>query len=310
MLCTYSCSYSSGCDPTALHVCEQVGATLWLWPAGAAASHAYARTLAASQQQLRLSDVAPARRWILPPTAGGDGAAPPHDDGRPTQRLYKVCACDERPRHVACAILMVERDARTAPLDTTGVEMRASHAHNSCSGTAARFLQMLEHNDIGRLILGQISVRRLWLLRRVSRRIHNLCVASLASMPRPVVVGGGEQTDATSRSVIESLDLSTMRWSAYPPLSAPRRSAGICSVSGGRLVVAGGYRTKRPSTNVMDLSAEVFDPEMNRWFQLPPLERARVSCRLVWCASSGQVLALGMRGFAGSSLVLGVGLID
>lgn len=70
------------------------------------------------------------------------------------------------------------------------------------------------------LVLEKFSVRRLWLLRSVSKQFDAWCRIALEALPRPMVLGGGLLGDSSSgknmvrerlRSV-ERLNLASMRW--------------------------------------------------------------------------------------------------
>ena len=71
------------------------------------------------------------------------------------------------------------------------------------------------------LVLGEFSVRRLWLLRVVSKHFDAWCRLALEALPRPMVLGGTSGSDGADgegaavrerlRSV-EQLNLATMRW--------------------------------------------------------------------------------------------------
>ena len=72
-------------------------------------------------------------------------------------------------------------------------------------------------------VLAEFSVRRLWLLRSVSKHFDAWCRLALESLPRPMVLGGGLLGVANGgvtvrerlRSV-EQLNLASMRWENMP----------------------------------------------------------------------------------------------
>lgn len=72
------------------------------------------------------------------------------------------------------------------------------------------------------------------------------------------------------------LDLATARWSDGAPMPKPRQCVGA-AVTGGFIVVAGGYNGQRRTTEV-----DVFNPRDNSWRTLPPLGRAVSSHSLVF----------------------------
>eukprot|EP01046_Picozoa_sp_COSAG06_P054395 COSAG06_NODE_9677_length_1846_cov_1.724671_1_plen_482_part_10 len=90
----------------------------------------------------------------------------------------------------------------------------------------------------------------LWRLRGVCRAFRGWAMSMLSSLPRVVAMGGM----VVDRSVnppkwhatasVESLDLSTMRWSAagcMPSLPDPRAGHSVSSCADGRVAVCGGY---------------------------------------------------------------------
>ena len=75
------------------------------------------------------------------------------------------------------------------------------------------------------LVLGEFSIRRLWLLRVVSKHFDTWCRLALEGLPRPMVLGGGllgtsrcNGTDGEESVVrerlrsVEQLNLASMRW--------------------------------------------------------------------------------------------------
>jgi hypothetical protein len=89
----------------------------------------------------------------------------------------------------------------------------------------------------------------LWRLRGVCRALRRWAQAELWSLPRVVAVGGVvvDRSVAPPKwvatSSVESLDLSTMRWSAagcMPPLPDPRAMHSVSWCADGRVVVCCG----------------------------------------------------------------------
>ena len=159
---------------------------------------------------------------------------------------------------------------------------------------------LLAHADVREPLLRTLSIRRLWLLRRVCRTFRTLATAALHATPRPVVGGWVQRAEEDGRA-LEVLDLATMRWEPLPPLDQALRSAGICCAFSRRLIVAGGSKRKNPEgpsvalTRVAECSE--FDPLTRQWTALPQLRTPRSACRLVACPN-GCVIVLGGAGRA------------
>lgn len=174
--------------------------------------------------------------------------------------------------------------------------IKESENENSCVIISL----LLAHADIREPLLRSLSIRRLWLLRRVCRTFRTLATAALDATPR-LVVGGWVQNPKEDRRALEVLNFSTMRWDLLPPLEQSLRSAGICCQDGRRLIVAGGSKRKNPDSDSLALTrvAECceFDPRSQRWTSLPQLQTARSACRLVACPN-GRLLVLGGAGRA------------
>eukprot|EP01043_Picozoa_sp_COSAG02_P068091 COSAG02_NODE_11182_length_1775_cov_1.754773_1_plen_480_part_10 len=174
--------------------------------------------------------------------------------------------------------------------------VKESENENSCVIISL----LLAHADVREPLLRTLSIRRLWLLRRVCRTFRTLATAALCATPRPVVGGWVAKCEEDGRA-LEVLDLSTMRWEPLPPLDQALRSAGICCAFGRRLIVAGGSKRKNPEglsealTRVAECSE--FDPLSRQWTALPQLRTPRSACRLVACPN-GRVIVLGGAGRA------------
>lgn len=174
--------------------------------------------------------------------------------------------------------------------------VKESENENSCVIISL----LLAHADVREPLLRSLSIRRLWLLRRVCRAFRTLATAALDATPR-LVVGGWVQACEEDGRALEVLNFSTMRWDSLPPLEQSLRSAGICCQYGRRLIVAGGSKRKNPDGPSAALTrvAECceFDPLSQSWSALPQLQTPRSACRLVACPN-GRVLVLGGAGRA------------
>jgi len=82
---------------------------------------------------------------------------------------------------------------------------------------------VLELGPVATLLVLQLSVRQLWLLKRVNRYFRRMATAALMTMKRPVV-GGGIPQEGGQQS-IELLDLGSLRWSVKVLLPAARTDA-------------------------------------------------------------------------------------
>jgi hypothetical protein len=128
---------------------------------------------------------------------------------------------------------------------------RVRHNEQSCA-----LLQLAAHDDLRPTFMRSDvwGVLGLWRLRGVCRAFRGWAQVELVSLPRVVAVGGlldkttetddedGEDDDVATSSV-ESLDLSTMRWSAagcMPSLPDGRVFHSMSSGACGQVVVCGG----------------------------------------------------------------------
>lgn len=159
---------------------------------------------------------------------------------------------------------------------------------------------LLAHADIREPMLRTLSLRRLWLLRRVCRAFRTLGTSALEATPRPIV-GGWVQSGEEAGRALEVLNVATMRWEQLAPLEQALRSAGVCCRTGGRLVVAGGSKRKNPDGPSVALTrideCWEYDRNSKQWSELPKLKTPRSACRLVGCPD-GRVLVFGGAGRA------------
>jgi hypothetical protein len=210
--------------------------------------------------------------------------------------LRAMARVHSRARELATRVTKVR--AAAAPLLASERLSAVKELENENSCVIISLL--LAHADVREPLLRSLSIRRLWLLRRVCRTFRTLATAALNATPRPVV-GGWVQTCEEDGRALEVLDLATMRWEPLPPLEQALRSAGICCRYGRRLIVAGGSKRKNPEgpsaalTRVAECSE--FDPLSRQWRVLPQLQTPRSACRLVACPN-GRVIVLGGAGRA------------
>ena len=123
---------------------------------------------------------------------------------------------------------LLSRSGVTRQIDSFGTEAREiCRALSTLSAKFAKareernrhnfLLRLLEHDALRGTVLASLSIRRLCIMRRISRQVAQICNAELAARPRPVVCGMTtamhEDGEPTWPLAIETLDLSTMRWS-------------------------------------------------------------------------------------------------
>lgn len=111
--------------------------------------------------------------------------------------------------------------------------------------------------------------------------------AAAALGKKVYVIGGfvGQTNDPTADVWV--YDTATRRWSAGPPLPAPRGGAAAVVLDGRIHVIGGG-------NNVSTLASHtVFDPATRRWSEAAPLPRAEGSVAAV--VRAGRIYAIGGR---------------
>ena len=97
--------------------------------------------------------------------------------------------------------------------------------NESCNPLIALLSWGGKEGYLHQLVLGEFSVRRLWLLRVVSKHFDSWCRLALESLPRPMVLGGGllgasrgVESDGDGVVVrerlrsVEQLNLASLRW--------------------------------------------------------------------------------------------------
>jgi hypothetical protein len=178
----------------------------------------------------------------------------------------------------------------------------------------SELMRLMGRVDLGStnhaMILGHLGVLSLWRVRGVSRGFRRWATSMLSSLPRLVAVGGGvkdrsvEPPKVAATSSVESLDLSTMRWSAagcMPSLPDPRAWHSVsCCVDGGVVVCCGyNYGGADPMDHLSSTALQWL-PGTGAWSALPGLPAWRVSAAcvglpngrtmLIGGASAGQVV--------------------
>jgi hypothetical protein len=177
------------------------------------------------------------------------------------------------------------------------------HNEHTC-----QLLQLVAQDDLRPTFMRSEvwGVVGLWRLRGVCRAFRGWAQAELSSLPRLVAVGGftrGSSWAATAS--VESLDLSTMRWSAagcMPSLPDPRAFHIVSCSADGRVVVCGGFNSgggdeRRHLTS----TAVQWLPGTGAWSALPDLPAGRIGAVSVWLPD-GWTMLIG--GFADEGQVL------
>lgn len=99
--------------------------------------------------------------------------------------------------------------------------------NESCNPLIALLSWGGKEGYLHQLVLGELPIRRLWLLRAVSKHFETWCRLALESMPRPMVLGGGllgASRSGEGEAVVvrerlrsgEQLNLASMRWEKVP----------------------------------------------------------------------------------------------
>ena len=190
---------------------------------------------------------------------------------------------------------------------------RAQHNERTCP-----LLELVGNDDLRPTFLrAEVwGVVGLWRLRGVCRAFRGWAQAELSLLPRVVAIGGQVQFRArddipggiASTSSVESLDLSTIRWSVgprrcVPSLPDPRecRHSVSCSAEG-HMVVCGGYDFDHESDDEVCLST-VFQwlAGTGAWSALPDLPAPRSEAASVRLPD-GRTMLIGGANDAGASL--------
>jgi N-acetylneuraminic acid mutarotase len=165
---------------------------------------------------------------------------------------------------------------------------RVRHNEQSCP-----LLQLVGQEDLRPTFMrAEVwGVVGLWRLRGVCRAFRGWARAELSSLPRVVAVGGlwwrHDENDhvAIATASVESLDLSTMRWSAagcMPSLPDPRAWHSVRSGADGRVVVCGGWN-HGAADEMANLASTALQwlPGTGAWSALPGLPAGRISAASV-----------------------------
>eukprot|EP01046_Picozoa_sp_COSAG06_P036774 COSAG06_NODE_4086_length_4588_cov_57.562932_2_plen_519_part_00 len=159
---------------------------------------------------------------------------------------------------------------------------RVRHNEQTC-----QLLQLVGQDDLRPTFLrAEVwGVLGLWRLRGVCRAFRGWAQAVLSSLPRVVAVSGMafDRSFAPPKWVatasVESLDLSTMRWSAagcMPSLPDPRAFHSVSCSADGRVMVCGGYNHGGADLMFhLERTALQWLPGTSAWSALPDLPVAR-----------------------------------
>jgi hypothetical protein len=219
--------------------------------------------------------------------AGGDSVV--EGDGPSTSEATKV---------EAAALQVARIEAAAATARATLHAHRVQHNEQSCP-----LLQLVGQDDLRPTFMrAEVwGVVGLWRLRGMCRAFRRWARAELSSLPRVVAVGGAvekeivdvpcAQADARgsfksiATSSVESLDLSTMRWSAagcMPSLPDPRAYHSVSCGADGRVVVCGGFNDGGADRmNHLRSTALQWLPGTGAWSTLPDLPARRVGAASV-----------------------------
>lgn len=181
------------------------------------------------------------------------------------------------------------------------VPHRHRHVRNkpqppSSAAVRLESVHALEHGPVANSLLSRMSVRQLWVLRRVCRTFRDIATDQLQAMMRPVV-GGGHPCGESSIT-LEILDMSTMRWVWDLTLPNCRADSAACVTDTGELLIVGGDtypdddRTETRGWSVSPTALKL-DPRSMSWSEdVPAMNFERATFRLVLCPN-GRTLAIG-----------------
>eukprot|EP01046_Picozoa_sp_COSAG06_P015827 COSAG06_NODE_1027_length_11028_cov_3.385031_7_plen_561_part_00 len=165
---------------------------------------------------------------------------------------------------------------------------RIRHNEQSCA-----LLQLVGQEDLHPTFMRSEvwGVVGLWRLRGVCRALRGWARAELSSLPRLVAVGGlvvdrsVNPPKWVATSSVESLDLSTMRWSAagcMPSLPDPRAMHSVSCCADGRMVVCSGLNMGGADLmNHLASTALQWLPGTDTWSALPDLPAGRLGAASV-----------------------------
>jgi hypothetical protein len=170
-------------------------------------------------------------------------------------------------------------------------------------------MRLMGRVDLGstnhEMILRHLGVVSLWRVRGVSRGFRRWAMSMLSPMPRVVAVGGLVPDSSvvppkyTALSSVESLDLSTMRWSAagcMPSLPDPRGWHSVSCSADGRVVVCGGHNHGSRDDEMLHLTSTALQwlPGTAEWSALPGLPAGRDGAASVGLPDTGTMLIGGL----------------
>jgi hypothetical protein len=181
----------------------------------------------------------------------------------------------------ACAQQRATAKAAAATARAALHAHRVRHNEQTC-----QLLQLVGQEDLRPTFLrAEVwGVVGLWRLRGVCRAFRGWAQAELSSLPRVVAVGGllardDGDDDGIATASVESLDLSTMRWSAagcMPSLPDPRAWHSVSCGADGRVVVCGGWNYGgADEMEHLTSTALQWLPGTNTWSALPDLPAGR-----------------------------------
>jgi N-acetylneuraminic acid mutarotase len=202
----------------------------------------------------------------------------------------------------ACARQRATVKAAAAAARAVLHQHRVRHNEQTC-----QLLQLVGQDDLRPTFMrAEVwGVVGLWRLRGVCRAFRRWAQAKLLSLPRLVAVGGMTFDRSltppkwVATASVESLDLSTMRWSAagcMPSLPDPRAWNGVSSCADGRVVVCCGYN-HRGADRMVHLRSTALQwlPGTGAWSALPDLPAGRDSASSVRLPD-GRTMLIGGRG--------------
>jgi hypothetical protein len=219
--------------------------------------------------------------------------------------------------HAATQSVRASVDAAKADaIELLSAERMAS-AKECRNEACSELIRLMGRVDLGSsnhaMLLRHLGVVSLWRVRGVSRGFRRWAQAELSSLPRLVAVGGIVTHDSVTLlkyialSSVESLDLSTMRWSAagcMPSLPDPRAAHSVnCSVDG-RVVVCSGYNHggADPMHHLRSTALQWL-PGTGAWSALPDLPAGRFAAVSV-ALPDGRTMLIG--GVSGEQAVASV----
>eukprot|EP01047_Picozoa_sp_COSAG01_P053390 COSAG01_NODE_5719_length_4077_cov_50.179990_1_plen_500_part_00 len=224
------------------------------------------------------------------------GTALPHRAGGGARRVREG-ANTTLPRQIACssssaaAAAAQARAVRTAAMAAPG----AGAAGGKPAVLSFPLLNFLRC-DFGPQMLDLLSVRRLWITRRVNRLFRELCGASLATVPH-VALGGQDFSDGSCAQIYESLNLATMQWACLPMLPSRLVDATMVGLADGSgVVICGGMaqrmgRVWKQTRTTLLLRGDHKSGD-SQWTELPPTNCFRSDARMVQL-HDGRLLVLG-----------------